>query len=404
MEEDMKNYLKRMTTFILAILMLVSVPLQTFAEVTYNYNNLASNKNDIINKRINKLPVTPARPEENEKAEDYIKNPAQPDIYTLRTDYRTEKGEKFEVSYQPYIASVGEAATPEEKAKVKKEINMPDITGYKKPQENYFINYKIIKEKAKAGIEKGNDTLGKRYKASQSFDYKATEGKIKVKHVFQNLKNFNKYENPNGGKEELITTQGGNTGSTLEVKPLDAKDIMGFVPESAYIKTQVPENTEDFVIEYRYNRNSFDVSYDTDGGSFLANRTLYYGQVMPPIEKLNMPTKKGSSLIGWKPSVELVGEVGGKQTKFKAGEIIKDDKGGPILDLNAKLIMPAGKVKFTAVWEENKKTSYTVLFWAEKSDKGGEYDYIGTHTYNDVDTNMRPDLDNEPVYGVEFSD
>lgn len=29
----MKNYLKRTTTFILAILMLVSVPLQTFAEV-----------------------------------------------------------------------------------------------------------------------------------------------------------------------------------------------------------------------------------------------------------------------------------------------------------------------------------------------------------------------------------
>ena len=35
----MKNYLKRTTTFILALLMLLSVPLQAFAEV--NYDNLA---------------------------------------------------------------------------------------------------------------------------------------------------------------------------------------------------------------------------------------------------------------------------------------------------------------------------------------------------------------------------
>lgn len=35
-EKKMKNYLKRATTFFLAILMLVSVPLQAFAQVNFD--------------------------------------------------------------------------------------------------------------------------------------------------------------------------------------------------------------------------------------------------------------------------------------------------------------------------------------------------------------------------------
>ncbi len=92
----MKNYLKRTTTFFLALLMLLSVPLQAFAEVTQgaaplkeekkiNYDKTPIRKGDYVNK-VDKLPVVPAKPGEGQTAEEFIKNPDQPAIYTLRTD------------------------------------------------------------------------------------------------------------------------------------------------------------------------------------------------------------------------------------------------------------------------------------------------------------------------------
>lgn len=108
----MKNYLKRTTTFILALLMLLSVPLQAFAQV--NHEDLTKDKAEIINKK--EPPLKPAKLEGEQTAADLIKNPDQPAIYTLRTDYKVQRGEKYEVDYQPYIASVGAAATDEEKS------------------------------------------------------------------------------------------------------------------------------------------------------------------------------------------------------------------------------------------------------------------------------------------------
>lgn len=88
----MKNYFKRTTTFILALLMLLSVPLQAFAGVNYNYNynKLTDYRSEIVN---NKVPVKPAKPEDGKTAVDLIKNPDQPAIYTLRTDYKVQRGE-----------------------------------------------------------------------------------------------------------------------------------------------------------------------------------------------------------------------------------------------------------------------------------------------------------------------
>ena len=215
----MKNYLKRTTTFILALLMLLSVPLQAFAGV--NYNNLADNKSEIIN---NKAPVKVAKPAEGQTAKDLIENPKQPAIYTLRTDYKVQRGEKYEINYQPYIASVGEAATEEEKAKVNQTVKLPDLTGYEKPDDDYLITYDKVKNAGNNG--------------SQEFRYKSKTNAITIKHVFQDLHDFTKYTNPDGSvgeKGELITTQNGNTGSTMEVSPLNENERRGFVPEAPFI-------------------------------------------------------------------------------------------------------------------------------------------------------------------------
>ncbi|MDU7113977.1 MAG: InlB B-repeat-containing protein, partial [Peptoniphilus harei] len=402
----MKNYLKRTTTFILALLMLLSVPLQAFAGV--NYNNLTDNKSEIVN---NKVPVKVAKPAEGQTAEELIKNPDQPAIYTLRTDYKVQRGEKYEINYQPYIASVGAGATPDEQKKVKKTIDLPDLAGYDAPEDNFTIDYKTIKEAANGKGQTGDKTNGIRYQANEDFRYKAKSNQITIKHVFQDLEDFTKYTNPNGsvGKDgELITTQSGNTGSTMEVSPLNENERRGFVPEAPFITMQVPENAENFILEYRYNRAHYDVVFDTQGGTALPTRTLYYEQVIPKIADESIPTKVGGEFQGWKPSIELKTKDGTKT--FNAGDIIKDGNDKPILNLDADLKMPASKVTFTAVWKDKEKADYAIQFWAEKSDHADgasladKYDYMGTRVYKDQNTGSRPDLDNVSVDKIVFPD
>lgn len=412
-EKKMKNYLKRTTTFFLALLMLLSVPLQAFAEVQnnykYNYDNLTKDKSKIINEK-------PVNPEKTDKAADLIKNPDQPAIYTLRTDYKVQRGEKYEVNYQPYIASVGAAATADDQKKVDKTIKLPALAGYDEPQDNFTINYDTIVNKAKKGTESKDANNGDRYSANQEFKYKARSNSIKIKHVFQDLEDFTKYTNPDGSlgdETALFTTQNGNTGSTMEVSPLDKNDprVKGFVPEADSITMQVPENAENFILEYRYNRAHYDVTFDTAGGTALPARTLYTGQVIPKIADESIPTKVGGEFQGWKPSVDLNTKDG---KTYKANEIIKvGTKVGTneaSKNLDANLIMPASKVTFTAVWKDNEKADYAIQFWAEKSDHADDaslldkYDYIGTRVYTNQDTGSRPDLDNEPVKDIVFTD
>ena len=393
----MKNYLKRTTTFILALLMLLSVPLQAFAEV--NYDNLAGDKAEIINKE--KLPLKPAKPEEGKTAADLIKNPDQPEIYTLRTDYKVQRGEKYEVNYQPYIASVGADATQTEKDKIKKTIELPDLAGYEKPDDNYKITYDKVKNAGNNG--------------SQEFRYKAKPNQITIKHVFQDLHDFTKYTNPDGSigeKGQLITTQNGNTGSTMEVSPLNENDPRrkGFVPEAESINMQVPENAENFVLEYRYNRAHYDVNFDTKGGTPVPSRTLYYEQTIPIIDDKSIPAKAGCDFLGWMPSIKLETTDG---KTYPENQIIKDSNGEPILNLAADLKMPASKITFTAVWKDKPKAEYVIQFWTEKPDYNDKddsldlrnrYDFIGTRRIDNAETGSTPNLTDLDIHGITFPD
>ena len=405
----MKNYLKRTTTFILALLMLLSVPLQAFAEV--NYDNLAGDKAKIINEL---EPVKPAKPEEGKTAADLIKNPDQPAIYTLRTDYKVQRGERYEVDYQPYIASVGAAATEDEQKKVEQTIKLPELAGYDKPegQEDFKIDYKTVKDAADGKNKTGNATNGLRYSDKQEFYYKAKSNNIQIKHVFQDLHDFAKYTNPNGSVGDdgsLITTQQGNTGSTMEVSPLTEghPNRKGFVPERKSITMQVPENAENFILEYRYNRAHYDVVFDTQGGTPLPNRTLYYEQVIPNIADADIPTKVGGIFQGWKPSITLETTDG---KTYPKNEIIKYPSGNSINNLPANLKMPASNVTFTAVWKDKDKADYAIQFWAEKADHDDDasllekYDYMGAHVFKNENTGTRPDLDTVSIDKIPFPD
>ena len=395
--------MRKLMALLIATIMMASNISPAFAS-TPSYDSNIINRDD--------LPVKVAKLKERQTAKDLIKNPDQPAIYTLRTDYKVQRGEKYEINYQPYIASVGEAATQAEKDKVKKTIDLPALAGYDEPQDNFTINYDTVKNAADGKGKTGDATNGIRYQANEDFRYKAKSNQIKIKHVFQDLEDFTKYTNPDGSvgdENALFTTQQGNTGSTMEVSPLDKNDprVKGFVPERKSIIMRVPENAENFILEYRYNRAHYDVVFDTAGGTELPARTLYYGQVMPKIADESIPTKVGGEFLGWKPSVELKTKNG---KTFKANEIIKVGTGQAIENLDADLIMPASKVTFTAVWKDKEKAGYAVQFWAEKADHADgapiadKYDYIGTRVYTNQDTGSRPDLDNVPVDKIVFPD
>ena len=427
----MKTYLKRIVILMITLSMVIPMPLEAFA---------AENS-----KKVNssELDPTPVKLEEGKSATEYLKNPKQPEIYTLRSDYKVERGDKFDVNYQPYVATVGEAAKPEQISKIQKTIKLPDLKGYEKPQKTFFIDYNKIVDSAKKGKKKGDSEYGIRFSALQSFKYRAKKSDVKVKHIFQKLDDFNKYENPNGSKEENITTQTGSVGSTLEVQPLDIKDRKGFEPETPFIRMIVPEDTKDYLLEYRYNRAQFNVVYDTgaqdkDNQGYITQipaKRVYYGQAIPNLDKLDIPKKQGGDFLGWKPSSDIEGKINGSPKTFKKGEIITDSKGNAIVDLcntifnkdkkgdferdenkepiqstsedTIELTTPPKNITFKAEWKDKPKANYAIQFWAEKADHDDKasglekYDYIGTRVYKDQDTGSRPDLDNESPGPVE---
>ena len=423
---------KRLLTLVLVVMMLVTtVPVSLFAEpgaggtqddskfladdYSITYNDKIIRKADYINK-VDNLPIEPVK---TKNAETLITNPAQPDRYTVRADFKVERGDDYVISYQPYIATVGAAASDEEKAKVDKELKFPEFDGYTSATKKTTVDYNFVKKKAENGKEIPDPDLGTEKKGPYEAIYKPVDGSVLVKHVFQKFDDPEVYKEKPGDPEGYFreTTQTGLTGTSLKIQPLPDHEIEGYVPESNDIKTQVPENPKGFVVEFRYNRASYDLVYDTDGGTPIPSRRVYYKQVIPKLSKNEIPSKDGCEFIGWKASHDIEDTNG---NKFKAGDTIKDATDKPIKNLDANLLVPALKAKnnnrsaekliFTAVWKDKEKADYAVQFWVEKADHDDnatiaqKYDYMGTRVYKDADTGKRPDLAAEPVNGLKFPD
>ena len=400
--ERIHDWLRRSLALLMALVMVVTMlPLNVFAD-DFLYDHIDKEKSGFINK----LPVEPAKPEEGKTATDLITNPRMPEIYTLRTDYKVRKNQDWKINYQPYVASVGKNATPEEQARVKKTIDIPELKGYDKPAKTTFdITYDGVVKEAKKGSNQGVY-----YQKNKDVRYEPKDSVVKVKHVFQSLTDFNEYGLRDGETEDKYTEAIGKTGNLLEVQALDPNLIPGFEAEADVLSTMVPEDTTDFVVEYRYNRKSYDVDYDTEGGTDVASRLLYYGQKIPGAEE---PKKNGSIFLGWKPSCELKGVVDNTEKTFKKNEIITNGAGNPIKDLKANLVMPAEDVVFTAVWKDAPKADYLIQFWTEKPDYDDKddtlplrdrYDYIGSRRIENADTGLRPNLTNLPIDGITFPD
>ena len=415
--------MKKFLTLVLVAMMLVTaLPVGLLAETDYNYDNLNSNKSDIVNN--DKLAVEVAKPDEGKTAEDLIKNPAMPKLYTMRADYKVPRNDEEIVGFQPYIATVGDedytytdlngkenqkVLTDAEKDKIEKEVKLPDIDGYTSPTKSFNVNYKYIKENAKKGKLVGNEKNGE-----HPYIYEPTQGTIRIKHTFQKLEDLGEYGFRDGDTNFIYTNQTGVTGTSVTIKALEGEKIKGYVPEVNVLTTQVPQNKDKFEIEMRYNRAIFDVKFDTDGGTDLPGMTLIYGQTIP---KLNFDIKKlGSELQGWKVDKDItyVDADDNKKTLSTDTLITKEDfgPGGKFQD-GIKNAMPAESLTFTAQWTENKTAEYVIQFWTEKPDYDDKdntlplrdrYDFIGARRIDNADTGSTPKLTNLDIHGITFPD
>ena len=393
------KYLKSIISFVLAVMMIfTSLPISLFAEADkpepISYDTTAIGKDQINGK----LPVKVAKPEEGQTAEDLVENPKMPELYTLRADYKVQRGDNEIISYQPYIVTVGEKASEEEQKKIDKWIDLPELDGYSAPTPRFHVYYDYIKNNAK---EKNGE---------HPYVYNPKPRDITVRHVFQHLDDIEKYGGEGATKEDIVEVQSGLTGAILNIQALDDDKIPGYEPESNTITTQVPESNAEFEVVFRYNRKHYNLVYDTKEGTPIPSRTVYFEQVIPALADVEIPKKIGAKLVGWEPSKDIEGSIDNVNKIYRAGEVIKDNDGNPVLDLKANLKMPASDITFTAVWKDNEKANYAIQFWAEKADHANgaslmdKYDYMGTRVYENVDTGFTPNLDKEPIKGIKFPD
>ncbi|MFP5521826.1 InlB B-repeat-containing protein [Peptococcus simiae] len=404
---------KAVAFLLIGFLLLGSFSVEALAS-SFRYHDIPSEKNNYINA----MPVDkPARlgadPTDVSAANEQIADPAYPKTYTIRGNFKVQRGDRLETNYQPYIATVGDEnlVTAADKKKVNHLEKLPELDGYSRPTPTLDVNYKFIKDKALAKGKKvetnpKDPIFNQALVADHDFKYKSIQVPITIKHVFQDLYDKEKYGPRPGDKEPITRDQSGQVGHDMVVTPLDQNERLGFEPEANVITVRVPENPRDFVVEYRYNRAKFNVSYDTAGGSDIPARVLYYGQTIPQVQE---PTKVGAKFLGWKASHGFsYQDAGGQTVTVKAGALIADKKS------EFKDAMPAHDLTFTAVWEDNPQADYTVLYYTEKPDHDfgsknpanlrEKYDFVGARVMPNAPTGSQPNLEDLLPIGVTFPD
>ena len=155
-----------------------------------------------------------------------------------------------------------------------------------------------------------------------------------VKHLFQDVEGTAYAEN-----EALRETLEGTTGLDTAAQ---AKTVEGF---TALPITQVKvASSGETVVEVKYDRNSYLLTWNTDGGSYVEPQMLKYGAaVSAPAD----PTKVGYTFAGWDSVPET---------------------------------MPAAATTVTAQWANATQASYQVVYWGENLTGGYDYLYADSRT------------------------
>ena len=156
--------------------------------------------------------------------------------------------------------------------------------------------------------------------------YTGTATTYTVKHLLQNT----------DGKtytEDASEKIDGTTGTTTVAA---ARAYKGFTSqEVSQAKVNADGST---VVEIKYDRNSYRLTWNTDGGSYVEPSDILYGaSITLPKE----PTKLGYTFKGW---------------------------------ANCPATMPAEDTTVTAKWEINTRAAYRIIYWQESLETPGTYE------------------------------
>ncbi|HIW18808.1 MAG TPA: InlB B-repeat-containing protein, partial [Candidatus Faecalicoccus intestinipullorum] len=246
--------------------------------------------------------------------------------YTVTVNYVYADGT---VAAQPYVAEV------ELGKSFGTTINLPSIDGFSATSGYQGLDFTFDKDRNTASI---NISDGNKENKVYTVTYEGEECTYTVVHKFETFTDGEYKENPELASRETLT---GTIGLETQASP---KEISGFTANPIQ---QVKLTGEDTVIEITYERNSYVLTYDSDGGTYVAPITLKYGQEIPYPTAETMK-KVGYDFAGW--------------------------------DLQQSTpTMPAGNLTVKANWNSAKYASYKVVYWLEKVPVNGVsagYDYI----------------------------
>ncbi|EPI58416.1 repeat protein [Gardnerella vaginalis JCP8066] len=239
---------------------------------------------------------------------------------------------------------------------------------------------------------------GIQYYGELNINYAPKTAKYYIRHMLQDADNRNEFkEDKNvsgvktitvGGEQIHVTEVTGTVGSNVSAVSVY---IPGYEPEHNLISSPLSDSEDEkdkLVLNLRYYRKAYDVTYDSAGGTDITAQKVYYKQNVPPVTN---PTKRGYTFKGWH-IVDPAESTANTQN----------------VNFDASSPMPDHDVKLRAIWEENKTTSYRVSVWVQKADlvdkknpdSRANYDFVGLVERTNVKTGSSVDLNSMNDAGV----
>ena len=331
----------------------------------------------------NKVPVNPNHLEAKDQstANDQVTNEKSCKVYNLRFVYTLNDNVVSQL-YQPYELTLTEREL--NKKDFVKYLEVPHLVGYRTYAGTYIkkdgkyvqatdldekkthyikIDAAYIKEHAKADSA---DKSGLHYKGIVNVPYTPEQKVYYVRHLVQKFDNPNEFEDvqlpdsvynkvtktvtENGQTKKVALTRNyGTVGTVAYAQPIF---IPGYRPETNLLRSILPDSDQPVIFTLRYYRDSYEVKYDTDNGTSIRTKRVYYQQ---PVTEVKAPTRRGYVFQGWTVS-------GLSDSEHSDSKVNKDQKFTSIKS------MPANGVTFKAHWKAVEKAEYTVNVWAQKAD------------------------------------
>lgn len=245
------------------------------------------------------------------------------------------------IAFEPYGATVA-AGSP---FKPEKPIESPKIMGYK-PYRRDGDAY-VEADSVSFNLDSVNQNI------TINVIYEPTLVDFKVHHHFQNVLD------DDYSTDHKTTDRKGLTGSLVGPGlAYTENELPGFRPLD-YDETLVVAADGSTVVEIRYDRNYYLVSFDMSGGYGTEPVYTRFGATVGA----KNPTRHGYVFDGW----ELVSYNGQTPTN--------EQKSQYALRSGSTIQVPAANLKYKARWI-TQETTYTMVFWCENANDNG-YTYWG---------------------------